>query len=153
MGRMNISFRHIALIVPDLRAAEEYYQSIFDMESIGREAELADGLWYTLPFDKGWDEAEAAGIELGMLALRKDHFVLALFKGNVPPGQVSFIGLKMPPDEIARVKTRLPKDAEINDNGPDYLEFRDPYQIVWQISVPESEFRTSGEIANRWLKL
>jgi catechol 2,3-dioxygenase-like lactoylglutathione lyase family enzyme len=50
---MNSSIRHIALFVPDLRAAERYSQSIFDMELIGREAELADGLWYTLPFDKG----------------------------------------------------------------------------------------------------
>ena len=45
---MNSSIRHIALFVPDLREAERYYQSIFDMELIGREAELADGLWYTL---------------------------------------------------------------------------------------------------------
>jgi catechol 2,3-dioxygenase-like lactoylglutathione lyase family enzyme len=37
---MNISFRHLALVVPDLRAAEDYYRSIFDMELIGREAEL-----------------------------------------------------------------------------------------------------------------
>lgn len=149
---MNISFRHLALFVPDLRAAEEYYQSIFDMQLIGREAEQADGLWYTLPFNKGWEEAKAAGIELGMLALRKDQFVLALFKGGASPGQVGFIGLKMPSEEIARVKDRLPEDAEMSDNGPNYLEFRDPFQIVWQISVPESEFRTSGHSANRWLK-
>ena len=69
---MNSSLRHIALFVPDLRTAEHCYQSIFDMELIGREAELADGLWYSLPFDKDWDEAEAAGIELGMVGLRKD---------------------------------------------------------------------------------
>lgn len=150
---MNISFRHLALVVPNLRVAEEYYQLIFDMELIGREAKLNDGVWYTLPFDKGWAAAEAAGIELGMLALRKDQFVLALFKGGASPGQVCFIGLKMPSEEIAKVKDRLPKDAEMSDSGPDYLEFRDPFQIVWQISVPESEFRTSGHSANHWLKL
>jgi len=150
---MNISFRHIALVVPDLRAAEEYYQSIFDMELIGREAELEDRRWYTLPFDKGWDAAEAAGIELGMLALRKDQFVLALFKGDAPPGQVWFIGLKMPIEEIDRIRTRLPKDTRVSDSASDHLEFRDPYQIVWQISLPESEFRTSGHSANRWLQI
>lgn len=51
---MNVSFRHIALVVPDLRAAEAYYQSLFEMQLIGREAELGDGRWYTLPFDKDW---------------------------------------------------------------------------------------------------
>ncbi len=150
---MMSSLRHIAMFVPDLRSAEHYYQSVFDMELIGREAELSDGLWYTLPFDKGWDEAEAAGIELGMLALRKDEFGLALFRGDALPGQVNVIGLKMPMEEIARVRARLPEGTQISEDAPDYLEFRDPYQITWQILLPESKFRTAGDFANRWLKL
>lgn len=149
---MITSLRHIAVFVPNLRSAEHYYQSVFDMELIGREAELSDDLWYTLPFDKGWDEAKAAGIELGMLALRKDEFVLALFSGDAPPGQINVIGLTMPTEEMARVRARLPKDAEVTADEPDYLEFHDPYQITWQISVRD-EFRTSGDFANRWLKL
>jgi catechol 2,3-dioxygenase-like lactoylglutathione lyase family enzyme len=150
---MNSSVRHIALFVPDLRVAESYYQSIFDMELIGREAELADGQWYTLPFDKGWDEADAAGIELGMLALRKDEFGLALFRGDAPPGQVYVIGLRMPVEEIARVRARLPGDTQVLEDNPHYLEFIDPYQITWQIMLPDSKFSTSGVFANRWLKL
>ena len=150
---MNSSVRHIALFVPDLRRAESYYQSVFDMELVGREAELPDGLWYTLPFDKGWDEAEAAGIELGMLFLRKDEFGLGLFKGNAPPGQVYVIGLKMPMEEIAKVRARLPENTPVSEDAPDSLEFRDLYQITWQIVLPESDFRTAGEFANRWLKL
>ncbi len=39
------TLRHIALLVPDLRAAEQYYQAVFEMEVIGREALLKDGLW------------------------------------------------------------------------------------------------------------
>jgi catechol 2,3-dioxygenase-like lactoylglutathione lyase family enzyme len=150
---MNSSLRHIALFVPDLRTAEHYYQSIFDMELIGREAELADGLWYTLPFDKGWDEADAAGIKLDMLALRKDEFALAMFKGDAPAGQVNVIGLRMPIEEIARVRVRLPEDTQILEDKPDYLEFRDPYLITWQIMFPGSKFSTAGDFANRWLKL
>jgi catechol 2,3-dioxygenase-like lactoylglutathione lyase family enzyme len=150
---MNCSLRHIALFVPDLRTAEHYYQSIFDMKLIGREAELADGLWYTLPFDKGWDEADAAGIKLDMLALRKDEIGFALFRGDAPPGQVNVIGLRMPMEEIARVRARLPGDTQVLEDEPDYLEFRDPYQITWQIMLPESKFSTAGDIANRWLKL
>lgn len=149
---MKSSLRHVALVVPDLRAAEDYYQSIFDMELIGREAELADAQWYTLPFDKGWDEAEAAGIELGMLALRKDDFGLALFRGDASPGQVYVIGLRMPTEEIAGVRARLPGGTQVLEDRPHYLEFRDPYQITWQIMFPGSEFSTSGVFANRWLK-
>ena len=150
---MNSSVRHIALFVPDLREAERYYQSIFDMELIGREAELADGLWYTLPFDKGWVEAEAAGLQLDMLALRKDEFGLAFFRGDAPAGQVNVIGLRMPMEEIARVRARLPEDTQVSEDEPDYLEFRDPYLITWQIMLPGSKFSTSGVFANRWLKL
>lgn len=147
------SLRHVALFVPDLRAAERYYQTVFDMQLVGREALLKDGLWYTLPFDKGWDDAEAAGIELGMLALRKDDMVLALLKGDAPQGQVYAIGLAMPAEEIARVRVRLQDDSAIDTDETDRLEFRDLYQITWQISVPEDEFRTAGDFANRWLQL
>ena len=150
---MKSSVRHIALFVPDLRSAERYYRSIFDMDLVGREAELADGEWYTLPFDKGWDKADAAGIELGMVFLRKDDFGLGLFRGDGTAGQIYLIGLKMPMEEIAKVRARLPKDTQISKDRPDSLEFTDPYLITWQIVLPESDFRTPGDFANRWLKL
>jgi len=45
----------------------------------------------------------------------------------------------------------VPSDPLVDE--PDYLEFRDPYQITWQTMFPGSKFRTAGEFANRWLKL
>jgi hypothetical protein len=150
---MNCSLSFIALFVADLRQAEHYYRMVFDMALIGREAEQPDGLWYTLPSDKSWDDAEAAGIELGMLALRKDDFVLALFRGAAPAGQVNVIGLSMPLAELAGIRVRLPDGTPVGEAAPDRLEFRDPYQITWQISLPGEEFRTAGDYAGRWLKL
>jgi catechol 2,3-dioxygenase-like lactoylglutathione lyase family enzyme len=152
-GKMTGTLRHIAVFVPDLRQAEAYYQSLFDLELIGREAELDDGLWYTLPFDKGWDVARAAGIELDMLALRKGEIVLALFSGDAPQGQVYAIGISLPAAEIARIRSRLPADAALQMDEPGSLGFRDPYQIIWQISVPGTAFRTTGENTGRWLEL
>ncbi len=150
---MSSSLRHIAMFVPDLQAAEKYYQSLLGMDLIGREAELDDGLWYTLPSNKGWGDARVAGIELGMLALRKGEIVLALFSGDAPQGQVFAVGLSMSLEEIAGIRSRLPADAEVETDEPDSLEFRDPYRISWQISVPENEFRTAGDFADRWLEL
>ncbi len=49
------SVRHIALLVPKLQAAESNYQMVFEIELIGREALLNDGLWYTLPFNRSWE--------------------------------------------------------------------------------------------------
>jgi hypothetical protein len=149
--RSSISF--IALFVADLRGAEHYYRTVFDMALVGREAELPDGLWYTLPPGKSWEDADAAGIKLGMLALRKDEFVLALFRGDAPTGQVNAIGLSMPLAQITGVRASLPEGTPVIEATPDHLEFIDPYQITWQISLPRTEFRTAGDFANRWLNL
>jgi catechol 2,3-dioxygenase-like lactoylglutathione lyase family enzyme len=150
---MSAFVRQIALFVSDLQVAEAYYRSLFGMDLIGREAEQADGLWYTLPFDKGWQDARAAGIELDMVALRKGEFVLALFAGDAPQGQVFAIGLSLPPREIAAIRFRLPAEAEISRDEPHALEFLDRYQILWQISAPGDQFRTAGDFAGRWLEL
>jgi catechol 2,3-dioxygenase-like lactoylglutathione lyase family enzyme len=65
---MKTSIQHLALFVPELQKAEQYYQSIFEMELVGREAMQNDGLWYSLPFDKGWEDAQKAEL---MCSLRK----------------------------------------------------------------------------------
>jgi catechol 2,3-dioxygenase-like lactoylglutathione lyase family enzyme len=150
---MKTFIRHLALFVPDLQKAEGYYRSIFEMELVGREAMLEDGLWYSLPFDKGWEDAREAGIELGMCGLRKGSVVLALFRGQAAGGQVYVIGLEMPVEQIARVRERLPQDTLVMEAGPGSLTFLDPYQITWQISQPGGEFRTAGEYAGRWLQV
>lgn len=80
-----VTVGHIALFVPDLRKAENFYKYVFGMQLLMREAVLDDHKWYTLPKDKGWDDAVAAGIELGMTALRRDAFNLALFQGKPVP--------------------------------------------------------------------
>lgn len=75
-------FRHLAVFVSDLRRAEQYYQDLFRMELIGREAEGEDGETYALPPNRGWEEAEEAGIQLSLVALRRDEVILALFRGQ-----------------------------------------------------------------------
>lgn len=147
---MSTSVSHIALFVPDLQEAEQYYQDLFDMELIGREIEKEDGLGYTLPFDTGWEEARAAGVELDMTALRKGDFVLALFRGTQLPGQVYVIGLSTTRKDIKAIHDRLQADIKMEVYQPDRLEFIDPYAITWQIAV-EPTFRTAGDFANRWI--
>ena len=72
------TIRHIAMVVPDLKEAEEYYQFLFGMELLGRETKLEDGKWYQLPLNKSWEDSDAAGIEIRMLALRRGNIVIAL---------------------------------------------------------------------------
>jgi catechol 2,3-dioxygenase-like lactoylglutathione lyase family enzyme len=150
---MTVAVRHIALFVPDLQEAEAYYQRLFGMELIGREAHLEDDLWYTLPPDKAWKDAEAAGIEISMLALKRGSLVLALFPGNPRPGQIYMIGLNMPSREIGRIRKRLPRDAEVWEDEPKALTFRDRYAIIWQIYASGTGFQSSGQAQGRWLDL
>lgn len=145
------AIRHIGLVVPDPEAAEGYYRMLFEMELVGREAELEDGLWYCLPFDKTWEDARAAGIELGMTALRKGDLVLALFQGDAPQGQLFAVGLRATEAEIAGIRARLSGDAVLEADRPGALAFTDRYRILWQIGSPESTFSTSGEFAGRWI--
>lgn len=150
---MVTEIRHIAIFVPDLRKAEAYYQQIFDMQIVGRESMLSDGQWYSLPPDRGWQDAEQAGFTIGMLALRHGAFTLALFPGDPQPVQLYIIGLNMPADKISAVRGRLPEDTEVCQDEPDALTFQDQYAIVWQIYPPGTMFRTSGETQGHWLEV
>jgi catechol 2,3-dioxygenase-like lactoylglutathione lyase family enzyme len=145
------TIRHIALVVPDLQAAEAYYRRLFGMSVIMREAMLGDDEWYSLPGGKDWSDARAAGIELGMVALQQGTFVLALFAGSASPGQVYAIGLDTTPETIADIRARLPRDTVILEDGPEALSFQDFYRITWQISTNKTPFRSSGEISGHWL--
>jgi catechol 2,3-dioxygenase-like lactoylglutathione lyase family enzyme len=150
---MDHYIRHIALVVPDLRGAEQYYQSLLQMELIGREAQLDDGQWYTLPYDKGWEEAQAAGIELGMLALRKGDIVLALFPGPAPSGQVFAIGLAMPQEQVAEIRKRVPPETEVVFDQSEQFNFIDRYGIMWQLVPPGDQFLMNGDTDDRWLEV
>lgn len=143
-----MDIRHLALFVSDLRAAEEYYRQVFSMELIGRESWGDDGVSYALPVDKGWSDAEAAGVTLRFVALKRDTVILALFAGQVPTGQVYAVGLVMSEQEIVEVASHLDAGRVIAHDDR-YLEFIDPFAVRWQIST-DRNFVHAG-VAGRWL--
>lgn len=147
-------YRHVALLVPDLRAAEEYYVDVFGMEVLFREGPLERGglsaeSWGTLPPDHGWDEAGSAGVEIGMVVLQRDDFILPLFASQPAGVQTYAIGLIMQRDEIEAVRTRLPGDASIETHSRGWLAFVDRFGVRWQLS-DTAAFRSSGETRGVW---
>ena len=107
------AFTHIALIVTPLRQAEEFYRTLFALDIAFREAEAADG-WYTLPSDASWDDAETAGISLGLCSLHRDAFTLALEDGSSSEGgRLSHVGVQVP----TGCATRFSKRAEMQKVG------------------------------------
>jgi len=144
--------KYIALFVADLRAAEDAYRRVFGMDLLFREGRRAAQDWATLPLDKSWEDADAAGIELGMVALRRDNFVLALFEGTPQPGTVHEICLGMEADEIDAVRARLRNVTPVrHERG--FLQFDDSFGFRWTLQEVDVAFRSSGEIAGRWLEV
>jgi catechol 2,3-dioxygenase-like lactoylglutathione lyase family enzyme len=142
--------KYIALHVPDLRSAEHFYRRAFGMEVQFREAER-DGVWWTLSADTGWEAANAAGVEPGMVALRRDDLVLALFLGTPRLGTVYEICLGLPSDEVEGLVSRVADDVSILEREDGFVRFEDPFGFRWVLQEHGAAFRSSGEIAGRWL--
>jgi catechol 2,3-dioxygenase-like lactoylglutathione lyase family enzyme len=146
--------KHIALFVPDLRAAEDFYRRIFGMDLLFRESDLdGEESWYTLPLEKGWDDADVAGIELAMVALKREEFVLALFRGAPQPGTVREVCFGLGADEIETVRARLQDEVITPEHKERWLRFDDPFGFRWTLQEPYVAFMSSGAIAGRWLEV
>ena len=148
------SLAHIALFVPDLRAAESFYQDLFTMQLLMRETVLEDGKWYTLPPEKTWADAAAAGFALDMVALQRGDFVLALFQGRPSPRTTILeIGLHLAGEVITAVRERLPETADQLHHEYGELLFDDPYGYRWHLRPEGQRFQSNGESGGYWLEL
>lgn len=143
--------KYIALFVHDLHGAEDFYKRLFSMDLLFREGKLGQEDWGTLPLDKGWEDAEAVGIELSMVALRRDDFVLALFQGAPQAGTVLEFCFGLTADEIEVVRARLPDDLTAIEYREGFLNFDDTFGFRWKLQEPGRAFMSSGELSGRWL--
>lgn len=150
-------YRHIALFVgADLRAAESYYADLFDMTVVIREAPLepADSdadRWGQLPPDRTWEDADRAGIEIGMVALQRDEVILPLFDGEPSGERFYAIGIVMAPEEIAAVADRL-DDERVESRKDGWLAFIDRFGVRWQLS-DTAPFLGAGRTGGEWLEV
>jgi catechol 2,3-dioxygenase-like lactoylglutathione lyase family enzyme len=137
--------KYIALYVPDLRAAETFYRAVFGVEVLFRETER-DGEWWTLPAEVEWDDVR-------MGALRRGDFVIALFEGAPQPGAIYEVCLGLATDEIEGLRRRPPDGLRVLEHGEGFLRFEDPFGFRWVLQPADAEFRSSGQIAGRWLDI
>jgi len=145
-----VTCKYIALYVSDLRSAEDFYRRALGAELLFRESEV-DGQWWTLPAGSSWDDASAADVEIDMLALHRGDFVLALFRGSPKPGTVHEVSIGVDRAEIESVRDRPPDGLEVIEQGDGFLRFEDPFGFRWVLQRSDAEFRSSGQIAGRWL--
>ncbi|HEX6290380.1 MAG TPA: VOC family protein [Herpetosiphonaceae bacterium] len=145
---------HLALRVVDLRQAESFYCTLFALEVLFREAEHADG-WRTLPTASSWDDAIAAGIDLGLSMLQREGFTLALEAQSaiMPDGTLSHIGLHVDRAELAELRRRAALlGCTIVADRPDALIIDDPYGVRWEVMTRAHVLSTS-ERTGVWLEL
>ncbi|HLF68024.1 MAG TPA: VOC family protein [Gaiellaceae bacterium] len=143
--------KYVALFVPDLREAEGFYRRVLPMDLLFRESEQEDGTWRTLRPDLDWEDIEARGIEVGMVALGRDAFVLAVFCGTPAPGTVFELCVGVAPDEVDAVRARLGEAGTVLETSPGLFRFQDPFGFRWAVQPADAPFRSSGEIAGRWI--
>jgi hypothetical protein len=145
------------LFSPPLRQAEEFYRTLFALDVAFRETEIADG-WYTLPADASWDDAEAAGIHVGLCSLHRDAFTLALEDGSSSEGgRLSHVGVQVDAQDLERLRTVAPTlGCQVVQNGPTILVFDDPYGVRWEmttISYDDPRRLSTGARTGRWLNI
>ena len=145
---------HLALRVEDLQKAEAFYTNLFGLEVAFREAETSDG-WRTLPQDKSWADAQAAGIELDLVMLHREVFALALVKTDALAigGSLDHIGLQVDEEELGRLRKQA---ANLGCELVADLTFDDPFRVRWEIATtPYSDLpsHSTGAQTGRWLKL
>jgi catechol 2,3-dioxygenase-like lactoylglutathione lyase family enzyme len=151
------AFTHIALVIAPLRQAEEFYRMLFALDVAFRETEVADG-WSTLPLDVTWDEAERAGIQVGLCVLHRDAFTLALEAGSSSgSGRLSHIGIQVDAQDIERLRTLAPTlGCQVVQDRPALLVFDDPYGIRWEVttsSYDDPRRLSTGARTGRWLNI
>jgi hypothetical protein len=56
-------------------------------------------------------------------------------------------------DEIETVRARLREEGITPEHKERWLRFDDPFGFCWTLQEPHVAFRSSGEIAGRWLEV
>jgi len=86
-----------------------------------------------------------------MVALRRDAVALALFHGTPAPGTLFEISIGVTPKEADAIRARLGAEATVLESTPEWLRFQDPFGFRWAVQPHDAVFRSSGEIAGRWI--
>jgi catechol 2,3-dioxygenase-like lactoylglutathione lyase family enzyme len=152
------SVTHVALRVERLREAETFYRALFALEVAFREAETPDG-WYTLPTSADWDDAQRAGIELGLVMLYRGGLRLALEAADAVAGdgQLSHVGILVDEDELTRLRgVATDVGCHIVLDRAQALVLDDPFGVRWELnSFPYDDppSLSTGARGGRWLEV
>lgn len=146
---------HVALRVPDLQGAEEYYCALFAAQVAFREAKVADG-WRTLPPWVSWTDADAAGITLRLCMVVREGLRIALTLTTEEievRGRVDHINVEVETDDLRDLRQRSNTlGCSVLLDRPTVLTFDDRYDVRWEMTTAEDQ-GSNGENLVRWLDM
>lgn len=151
---------HVAIEVPDLIKAEEFYTTLFNTDVSYRQTEI-DGEWYTLPEKTDWEAAIKKGVEPEMSFIARDEFFLALAaaeeEDSIDYVQSHHIGLQVDEGEFKRLFHRA-EETECaiihrgQNQGKNYGLIEDIFGVEWDVTVSWSTAESAVPYGP-WLEL
>jgi hypothetical protein len=144
--------------VEQLREAEIFYCKLFALEVAWREAETPQG-WYTLAESAGWDDAERAGVELGLVMLYRNGMRLALEAVDevAEGGRLSHIGVFTDEGELQRLRQIAAQaGCEVVLDREEAVVFDDPLGVRWELNsfdYDDPPRMSTGARTGKWLNV
>ncbi len=130
-----IEVSHIAINVPDLRAAEAYYCGLFDLQVAWRDSGGAASMFAT------WEQIDEAGAVPEVVMLWNGGFRLALAVATeIPtsePQRVDHIGLQASLEQLRAVRRRVTSEGltVVTERDGELLIFHDRYGYPWELDT------------------
>jgi catechol 2,3-dioxygenase-like lactoylglutathione lyase family enzyme len=125
---------HIALRFEDLRAAEEYYAALLDLDVAWRDTRGDVSMFAT------WEQIEAADAQPWVSALYAGNLRVTIEAGEGSAARTSLgldhVGLHVSQAQLARIAARSSDlDLEIEDAPPGMLVFSDRHGLRWELDT------------------
>lgn len=128
---------HVVLLVDDVPDGESYYQELFDLDVLFREASLA-GEPGTVPDHVTWTEAIDEGVTPLMSFLGRDEFFMAVAgaNGQEGTGRLEQIALAVDDEAFERITERAESlGCEVEENAPHHRIFVDRNDVEWELNA------------------
>lgn len=147
-----LSMTHIALTVPDVPAAEEYYRSLLGLAIAFRDVAI-NGEWYGLRPGTDWRAAD--GYTAARSTLSNGALVIAIEQGDAcSSGRLQHIGLRLTLEDLTSLRIRaFEHETVVEKNDAGLLTFRDRYGIRWEAGLAAFDEPASlgaGARTGRW---
>lgn len=133
-------FNHVAVQIGDLAKAERFYAEFFGMELLGRERRDRHGALHALNGDYRWDDAVRTGTEADVTYMGAVPLTLALCRAGrgarLEAGVLDHLSVSVDAVTFATLKGEvLMRPLTVLGTGDASVTFRDPFGLVWEVTV------------------